>query len=143
MEAHQRGTETGATRRRHLLIAGIFLAPWTLGSVMEATPERATLFGLEGPACPSRALGITAGCPGCGLTRGCVLGLHGDLGAAWGVNAASALVLLLSAAGSALHLHIAWRGRMGPWHRWFGNGGRAALASGLLVAWAVRWTAGV
>lgn len=76
-------------------------------------------------------------CPGCGLTRGLIHGVHGDWGAAWQVNPVSLLVL----AYVVLQIPLAWVHRRRVWqHRlaalvWWNERALIVLALVLVVRW--------
>jgi hypothetical protein len=84
-----------------LALCGLVLL---LGLAASASPERATVLGLEGPACLVSTLLGEGACPSCGLTRSTALALHGQLGVALSVHGAGPLVALLALAGTGLAL---------------------------------------
>lgn len=116
------------------------LRTWNGGSAVVVTA--AAVFAVTGiPAVPLMwplyRLGIVL--PGCGLTRGVVAAVRGDLAGAWAWNPASLLVVAAAAAGVAR----AGVGRMtGRWlsvrvapRPWLIGLGLAALA----MLWANQW----
>ena len=122
----------------------VLVSVLALGAVMRATPERATLFGLEGPACPSTyllgSLGLPGdiGCPGCGLTRGTALLLDGQFDAATHLQPAAWLVVLFAACGAAVHGAVLATGRKSEWTERLLRSGRVAFLAGLLAVWLAR-----
>lgn len=114
-----------------VLLLGLFV----VGALVEATPERATLFGVEGPVCPSRWLLGSSGCPGCGLTRGTALWLDGDFAASWSIHPAASLVVVLGGLGALLHAWVLLRGVRFEWIDRALRSGRYLFLAGLLASW--------
>lgn len=129
---------TPSGRGLHAALAVIGLIPWVVGPFVEATRERATLLGLEGPKCPSTLIPALGGCPGCGLTRGVALVFRGAWEDAFAVHPGAALILLLCAGGALVHGHILAVGRMTTLHLRLLGWGRWACVAGLLGGWLVR-----
>jgi hypothetical protein len=116
------------------LCAGLLV----VGALVDATPESASLFGLEGPECPSTHLIGDVGCPGCGLTRGTALLLDGELGAATRLQPAAWVVVALASLGALLHGAVLATGRKSAWIDRLLRSGRVVLVAGLLLAWFLR-----
>lgn len=135
------GRALSSTERRwqavHILI---LLVPWIVGAAMDADPQRATLFGVEAPACPSRLV-TEYGCPGCGLTRAVVLTVHGELAAGFRVHPGGGAILLLCLLGVLVRGDILFRGRMKPLHARLLRAGQAVFAGAVLAGWVVRFFA--
>lgn len=127
-------TLSSRERRWQLVHLAILLAPWALGAAMDATPERADLFGVEAPPCPSRLV-TDHGCPGCGLTRAVVLTVHGEIAAGFRVHPAGAAILVLCLLGALVRGDILLRGRMTPLHTRLLRWGHMAFAGSVLVGW--------
>lgn len=118
-----------------LLVLGLMFA---IGALVVATPQSATLFGINGPTCPSRWILPDHGCPGCGLTRGTALILDGEFRAANAVQPAAWLVVLLGAAAAALHAVGMVRPKNYAWIARLLSIGRVVFLIGLLTIWLVR-----
>jgi len=117
----------------------LLAAPLVLGLCIEASGERATLFGLEGPGClVSDNLGQAA-CPGCGLTRSTALLMHGQWGAASAVHPAGWLVGLLCGLGVLLYADIARRGQRTRTHHRLLRTGQWTFATAIVAVWLARW----
>ena len=123
----------GASVLPFVFLAGSLL----LGFLIDATPESARLFGVEGPQCPSTYL-LDAGCPGCGLTRGTALLLDGEFASATRVQPAAWLVVVLAALGSLVHGYVLIRGRQSEYTDGLLRIGRALFLTGLLAVWLAR-----
>jgi len=134
MGSRSAGALTERERRQQWVSLGILLAPWVLGFMMEATPDRATFLGLEGPPCPSRLV-TEHGCPGCGLTRSVVFTLNGALDSAWAVHPAGPAILVLCLLGAGLRGDILLRGRMTDLHARLFKWGHMLFAGIVLVSW--------
>ena len=119
----------------HILI---LLVPWILGAAMDADPQRAGLFGVEAPQCPSRLI-TEHGCPGCGLTRAVVLTVHGEFTVGFGVHPAGGAILLLCLLGVLVRGDILSRGRMKPLHARLLRAGQAVFAGAVLAGWVARF----
>lgn len=117
-----------------LLLAGTL----AVAAALDASSARASLCGVAGPACICEALGAAALCPGCGLTRGTALLLHGDVGRALQAHPAAPLVVCCAALGAALHAFVLVRGARAPWVERALGAGRALFAIGIVGAWLVR-----
>ena len=94
------------------------LLPLGVGWMVEVDRGSATLFGIEGPACP---VGATLGehaCPGCGLTRATALSVQGRFPEALAVHpagpAVAALALLGALVATRRLVRGGWPGRDRP-----------------------------
>jgi len=131
--------EPGTHDRRRSRFALVLLAlPLLLGSVAEADERQANLLGMHAIPCPVRLLGTEHACPGCGLTRGTALAMHGEIHRSWNVHPAGLLVALLCAAGVAVHLHILARRERRPVHDRLLRHGHRVFVVGLFAAWLTR-----
>lgn len=129
-----------AVRRRSVAALGLIAMLFAAAALVSATPRTATLFGVSGPACPSRWLPALdgTGCPGCGLTRGTALLLDGEFRTASAVQPAAWLVVGFALLAALLHaIRIAVPEKSAWTDRLFGTG-RVALLVGLVLVWAVR-----
>lgn len=115
------------------LLVGVLV----VGALVNATPEGAWLFGVEGPRCPSTWV-VDAGCPGCGLTRGTALLLDGDFEVATRVHPGAWLVVALAAAGALVHGLVLVKGEKSAWTDRLLRTGRVVFGVGLLLAWLAR-----
>lgn len=125
-------------RRGALVPLALLILLFVVGTAIEASPERATLLGFEGPTCPSRWILPDRGCPGCGLTRATALTLDGDLQAAWGVNPAGLVVVLFALGALLVHASILVRGKKNAWTFRLLRSGRVLFAACVLAAWLLR-----
>lgn len=125
-------------RRRSRFALLLLALPLLLGSVAEADERQATVLGIGAIPCPVRLLGVPHACPGCGLTRGTALALHGEFHRSWNVHPAGLLVALLCAAGVAVHLHILARRQRRPVHDRLLRHGHRIFVIGLCAAWLTR-----
>ena len=117
---------------RDVVLFSTFLA---LAAFIEATPERATLFGVEGPSCPSEWIGLR--CPGCGLTRASALTMDAEITAATRVQPAGLLLVALAAIGILVNVAALLREP----GRWFDRSlalGRTAFVTGVMATWILR-----
>lgn len=113
--------------------------PLILGLVVRVQGARASLFGLEGPACLVGEWCGPAGCPGCGLTRSTALTLQGEFGSAISFNWAGPAVVLACLFGLVLHLDILLRVRQRTQaHDRLLSWGAKGFALLLLLAWCHR-----
>lgn len=111
---------------------------FVVGSLVDASPERATLFGVEGPPCPSKLLLPDHGCPGCGLTRATALLLDGEAEAATRLHPGAWLVVVLAALGTLLRALLLGFPEKSDWiHRQLRTG-RVLFLAGLLAVWVAR-----
>jgi len=133
MREEQRSTRSAAVLPFTLLVGVLVLA-----ALVQATPEQATLFGVEGPRCPSTYVLGAVGCPGCGLTRGTALLLDGEFAAASRLQPASWLVVFFAAYGAVLHGIILAIGDKSVWMDRLLRIGRITFLSGLLLVWLAR-----
>lgn len=121
-------------RRVQALHIGVLLAPWVLGFAMTATTEEASLFGVEGPHCPSRLV-TEHGCPGCGLTRSVVLTVHGAFLQGFSVHPAGPAVLVFCLLGVLVRGDILFRGRMTTLQARLLERGHGLFAGAVLAGW--------
>lgn len=129
---------TPGARRRSALALALLLGMFAVGALMEGSPEGATLFGVEGPPCPSRLVLPGVGCPGCGLTRATAMFLDGDPGGATRVHPGVWLVVVLGAAGTLLRAAIVLAPRKSAWTLRPLRSGRVLFLGGLLAIWLAR-----
>jgi Protein of unknown function (DUF2752) len=133
---------------RDLVVVALLVL--VLGLLLEVTPAQdgVTLFGWRLPESCATQRYLGYGCPGCGLTRSFILGLRGELGAAYRLNAVGPLLLL------TLMVQLPYRGLRLLRHRRLRREGlvdlslargarwwwsyRMGLIAALLVAWIVR-----
>ena len=135
------GTRSPRGLRRSSLVAlALIAAMFLVGALISATPNSATLFGFEGPSCPSRWVpGLReAGCPGCGLTRGTALLLDGQFRAATAVQPAAWLVVGFALAAALLHAVRVTVPKKSAWTTRLFSTGRVAFLVGLVLVWAIR-----
>ena len=125
-------------RLRATIAVLLLAAPLAIGLCLEATPEKATLLGWEGPSCLVADHLGEAACPGCGLTRSTALWVQGDFAGSTAAHPVGWLVVLLCAAGIALYTDIFRRGQTTSLHRRLLRSGRWAFASGIVAAWVLR-----
>jgi hypothetical protein len=116
----------------------LFALPLLLGSAAQVDERAATCFGLAAPACAIGSLVAPELCPGCGLSRGVALLLHGHGREALRLAPAAPAIVLACALGLALQLAVLARGRRLPFHAALREHGGRALAASLLLAWFVR-----
>lgn len=125
--------------RDHLTLLLLCLAPLVAAAALRVDGERVVIpfVDVALPAvCWSRRW-FDVACPGCGLTRGLVSGMHGDFVAAWRFNPA------VFAAMAALAYQVAFRG-VQVWRLWRGRqplrrGSGAWLFWAALAAMFVQW----
>jgi hypothetical protein len=98
-----------AFRRRHALAAALFALPLLFSPFMTADRRQAAFAGVAGPRCPLDAVGGLP-CPGCGLTRGFVLTVHGEWRTAREVHPGAPWIVGLAFAGAVAHGIAAARG---------------------------------
>ncbi|MEM1450866.1 MAG: DUF2752 domain-containing protein [Planctomycetota bacterium] len=130
--------ESGGLRRRSALVLFLLLGLFAVAALVEASPERATLAGIEGPPCPSTYVLGDVGCPGCGLTRATAMLLDGEFGSATNLQPAAWLVLALAAVAAMVHARIAVTGRTTAWNGRVLRSARVVLLGGLLLVWLAR-----
>ena len=142
----ERGRAIASAASGAALLAQLGIARETLG----ADDARAYFLGRPiGLACEFRAhFGVP--CPGCGITRGVALALHGEVAHAWQLFPAAPLAVAGLAALAVSLLGIALLEWAGPpesvtrVERWLLRASLAyasATASVWLVAWAIRLVA--
>ncbi|MEM8882758.1 MAG: DUF2752 domain-containing protein [Planctomycetota bacterium] len=132
--------EGDRVRRRAFVSAAVLGVLLMAALAMRATPEEASLAGVEGPSCALRMLFGEHSCPGCGLTRATALAAQGEAAAAWRTHPAGLLVVALLAAGLLVQLSIAVAGRSGGRHAFLIKAGRLALFAGVLGGWILKWS---
>ncbi|MFT6107231.1 MAG: hypothetical protein ACJA2W_000135 [Planctomycetota bacterium] len=147
-EGHENGsrpTQNSASdvRKGSVVPLILCLGVLFLGFTMEATPQRATWMGIEGPPCPSRLLPETwrlheAGCPGCGLTRATAMAIQGKIKPSLRLHPAGVLVTALATAGALIHSLILVAGRRPRWIDRTLRAGRVLLLLGLTIGWLTR-----
>jgi len=144
--AGRRGRAIASAASAAAILAQLAIARETLG----ADDARAYFLGRPiGLACGFRAhFGVP--CPGCGITRGVALALHGELAHAWRLSPAAPLAvaglaaLAVSLLGMALLEWAGARESVARVERWLLRASLAytsATASVWLVAWAIRLVA--
>ncbi|MEM9379072.1 MAG: DUF2752 domain-containing protein [Planctomycetota bacterium] len=125
-------------RRRSAVTLALLLGLVAVASLVEATPQAATLAGLEGPPCLARHVFGEVGCPGCGLTRATAMALDGDLASATRLHPGVWLVLGVAAIAAAVHGYVAVTGISAVWTGRVLRSARVALLGGLLLVWLAR-----
>ena len=116
----------------------ICLGVVTVGLLVEVSPERAHLRGVEGPFCLVRGLLGDHACPGCGLTRATALVLQGHCSAAAALHEGGFLVALLAVAGIIVQLDQLSRGEPRRGHRLAARLAGGALLAAVLLPWLAR-----
>lgn len=116
---------------RAAILAGFLAAAW----LAEGSPGRATLFGVEGPECPSRLVFPERGCPGCGLTRASAMALDGEVAASLALHPGGLVLVVCAAAALALHVHTLTSGRKSAWTLRLLRSGRVLLLVAILAGW--------
>ena len=91
-----------------LAMLAICLGVLTAASVIEVSPERVHVHGIEGPPCLVRGVFGDAACPGCGLTRSTAFVLQGAWGSAWAIHPGGFVIALLCGVGIPLNF-VEWR----------------------------------
>lgn len=137
--------DASRARRHHVTYLLMSLAVLVLSCALSVTsPETVGVRAFGGelrvpPLCPLQAWsGLT--CPGCGLTRGLVSLLHGEVTSAVAFHPLSPLFLLLVAWQLPYRAFMLRRGewlpprRLGLFHRWVGHLTIAAL----ILVWVGR-----
>jgi len=116
----------------------LLLLPLVAGALAHADERRATLFGVEGGPCLMRLAAGERACPGCGLSRGTVLAMHGEVGRSWNVHPAGIVVVALCAIGALVHAHLLLVRRRTRLHDWAFRAGWVVFGAGIVGAWLVR-----
>ncbi|MEO0660896.1 MAG: DUF2752 domain-containing protein [Planctomycetota bacterium] len=125
-------------QRPSALPLALLVGALTALALADASPEQATLFGVEGPRCPSRWVFPHHGCPGCGLTRASALVLDGEWRTAWGVHPAGFALVGLGLGAVVLHLGALVRGEKTEWTFRLLRGGRVLFLVAVVAAWLAR-----
>lgn len=128
------GSARGDAALRAAILAGFLAVVW----LASGSPERATLFGVEGPACPSRLLLPERGCPGCGLTRASAMALDGDWRASLALHPGGLVLITFALGALLLHSLTLVRGEKSAWTVRLLRSGRVVLAGAILAAWIAR-----
>lgn len=125
--------------RRDALLRGSILAAFLAAAwLAEGSPGRATLFGVEGPECPSRLAFPDHGCPGCGLTRASAMALDGEIAASFELHPGGLALVLCAAVALLLHVHTLAFGQKSAWTLRLLRSGRVLLAGAILAGWIAR-----
>lgn len=127
-----------ATRRRDALAFALLLGMFAVGALIEADAGGASLFGVEGPQCPSKLVLPDHGCPGCGLTRATAMLLDGDATGATRLHPGAWLVVVLGAIGTLLRGALLLSPEKSEWIRRRLRTGRVLFLGGLLAVWLAR-----
>ena len=120
---------------RALALPGLVLL---LARTAEVHADAARWFGVRGPHCPLGSWLGECACPGCGLVRGTALAAQGAFLKAWQVNPGGFVVVAVCSGAVLLHLDVLRSGARRPGHTRLQRLGRIALATGILLAWALR-----
>lgn len=126
-----------AARLRHVFAFAVLITPLVVGPFLDVTPQRATLFGVEGPQCPSRLV-TEHGCPGCGLTRGTALLLQGRAQTAVSVQPAAFVLVVSCLLGAWVRGDILLRNRMTSMHVTLIRWGHRFFAVVVISVWLGR-----
>jgi len=119
---------------RSAILAGFLAAAW----LAEGSPERATLFGVEGPECPSRIAFPDRGCPGCGLTRASAMALDGELAASFALHPGGLALVACAVVALLLHARTLAFGQKSAWTLRLLRSGRVFLLVAVLAGWFAR-----
>ncbi|MHC4952909.1 MAG: DUF2752 domain-containing protein [Planctomycetota bacterium] len=138
-QEHGPGASPRALRRSWFALP-LLLLPLLVGSVADADEHKASVLGLEAAPCLLRSVAGEHVCPGCGLSRGTALAVHGEIGRSWSVHPAGVLVAVLCALGALIHLHILLARRRAWLHDRLLRQGYRIFVVGILAAWLVRLT---
>lgn len=128
------GPSRSSARRgsRSLGMLTICVAVIAVASVVEVSPERAHIRGVEGPPCLVRGILGDDACPGCGLTRSTAFVLQGGWRSAWAIHPGGFVIALLCVLGVPLHFQ--------EWRRSQSAGGKRRperIRWALLTRWAI------
>lgn len=132
-------SESSVSRRSNALALALLVGMFAVGALIEADPNSARLFGVEGPMCPSRLVLPDRGCPGCGLTRATAMILDGNTADATRLHPGAWLVVVLGAAGALMRAVLLVSSQQSDWiHRQLRHG-RILFLVGLLAIWLARF----